>query len=149
MIKNKLTKQQQADITWLLIIGLFSCYLIVKIFQFWSDYQETLTWIKSFQKGGNMDKYKYNLIKFILQHTGATIAKIAYLAGCSQDDIPIISISTDFDHYQALVSRKRRIEVSEVNNIITHEIKVKRNNPANEKLVELLVAIYELFSDGR
>ena len=96
-----------------------------------------------------MDKYKYNLIKFILQHTGATIAKIAYLAGCSQDDIPIISMSTDFDHYQALVSRKRSIEVNEVDSMVIHEIKVKRSNATNEKLIELLVAIYELFSDGR
>ena len=96
-----------------------------------------------------MDKYKYNLIKFILQHTGATIAKIAYLAGCSQAEIPMIGMSTDFDHYQALVSRKRSIEVNEVSNMVIHEIQVKRSNATNEKLIELLVAIYELFSDGR
>lgn len=96
-----------------------------------------------------MDKYKYNLIKFILQHTEATIAKIAWMAGCSQDDIHMIYMSTDFDQYQALVSRKRSIEVNEVDGMVIHEIKVKRSNATNEKLIELLVAVYELFSDGR
>lgn len=96
-----------------------------------------------------IDQYKYNLIKFILQHTEATIAKIAYLAGCSQVDIPMIDISSDFDHYQRLIRHKQQIEVREAKNVVVHEIRVKRNNSANKRLLELLVAIYELFSDGR
>lgn len=96
-----------------------------------------------------IDQYKYNLIKFILQHTEATIAKIAYLAGCSQANIPMIDISNDFNHYQRLIKHKQQIEVREVDSVVIHEIRVKRNNSANKRLLELLVAIYELFSDGR
>lgn len=48
MTKHKLTNQQQADIAWLLIVGIFCCYLAAKAVQLWTEYQQTLSWLKSF-----------------------------------------------------------------------------------------------------
>lgn len=47
MIKHKLTRQQQADMAGLAIFLMIASYLIMKILQLWSEYQQSLDWIKT------------------------------------------------------------------------------------------------------